>query len=190
MFLTIVQLYFAWHRFLQWFQLKFRAGNFPGRDRIRVHCACYCVWPRLTSRLLIASHVVKNQQQGWRASDKQIILTFWMMRALGLFCPRAFLVLQHGLFIYFFFFSPTMNDSFKGLITMSCPWALLTPAFLFQLRTVPSIVTAHMHAKVVARDAKEMRNTQDTRPRFVSCKSGRFWLFLVENVRRFSTEWK
>ena len=46
-FLTIVQLYFAWHRFLQWFQLKFRAGNFPGRDRVRVHCACSHVWPRL-----------------------------------------------------------------------------------------------------------------------------------------------
>ena len=32
-FLTIIQLYFAWHRFLQWFQLEFRWGNFPGRDR-------------------------------------------------------------------------------------------------------------------------------------------------------------
>ena len=30
------------------------------------------------------------------------------------------------------------------------------------------------HAKVVARDAKEMRNTQDTRTDFVSSKSGRF----------------
>ena len=48
-FLTIVQLYFAWHRFLQWFQLKFRAGNFPGRNRVRVHCACSCVWPRLSA---------------------------------------------------------------------------------------------------------------------------------------------
>ena len=46
-FLMIVQLYFTWHRSLQWFQLKFRAGNFPGRDRVRVHCACSYVWPRL-----------------------------------------------------------------------------------------------------------------------------------------------
>ena len=48
-FLTIVQLYFAWHRFLQWFQLKFRAGNFSGRDRVRAHCACSCVWPSISS---------------------------------------------------------------------------------------------------------------------------------------------
>ena len=48
-FLTIVQLYFAWHRFLQWFQLKFRAGHFPGRDRVRAHCACSCVWPSISS---------------------------------------------------------------------------------------------------------------------------------------------
>ena len=40
------------------------------------------------------------------------------------------------------------------------------------LRTVPTIVTAH--AKVVARGAKEMRNTQDTRTGFVSSNSGRF----------------
>ena len=44
-----------------------------------------------------------------------------------------------------------------------------------------------MHAKVVAREAKEMGNTQDTRSGFVSCKSGRFYLFLVEKMRRFST---
>ena len=29
-FLMIVQQYSAWHWFLKWFQLKFRAGNFPG----------------------------------------------------------------------------------------------------------------------------------------------------------------
>ena len=53
------------------------------------------------------------------------------------------------------------------------------------LRTVPTIVTAH--AKVVARDAKEMRTT---RTGFVSCKSGRLELFLVEKMRRFSTDEK
>ena len=60
------------------------------------------------------------------------------------------------------------------------------------LRTVPTIVTGTFsaHAKVVARDAKEMRNTQDTRSGFVSCKSGRFYLFLVEKMRRFSTDEK
>ena len=47
------------------------------------------------------------------------------------------------------------------------------------LRTVPTIVTA-----------KEMRNTQDTRTGFVSCKSGRFELFLVEKMRHFSTHEK
>ena len=36
--------------------------------------------------------------------------------------------------------------------------------------------------------AREMRNTQDTRTSFVSCKSGRFQLFLVEKMRRFSTD--
>ena len=46
------------------------------------------------------------------------------------------------------------------------------------------------HAKVVARDAKEMGNMQDTRTGFVSCKSGRFFLFLVEKMRRFSTDEK
>ena len=40
------------------------------------------------------------------------------------------------------------------------------------LRTVPTIVTAHV--KVVARGAKEMRNTQDTRTGFVSSNSGKF----------------
>ena len=34
--------------------------------------------------------------------------------------------------------------------------------------------TFSVHAKVVARDANEMRNTQDTRTGFVSCKSVRF----------------
>ena len=55
------------------------------------------------------------------------------------------------------------------------------------LGTVPTIVTAHIsaHAKVVARDAKEMPNTQDTRSGFVSSNSGRFYLFLVEKMRRF-----
>ena len=47
-FLTIVHLYFAWLHSPQWFQSKFRAGNFPGRDRVRVHCAGSCIWPRLT----------------------------------------------------------------------------------------------------------------------------------------------
>ena len=46
------------------------------------------------------------------------------------------------------------------------------------------------HAKVVARDTKEMRNTQDTGTCFVSCKFGRFYLFLVEKMRRFSTDEK
>ena len=50
--------------------------------------------------------------------------------------------------------------------------------------------TFSAHAKVVARDAKEMRNTQDTRTGFVSCKSGRFELFLAEKMRRFSTDEK
>ena len=45
--------------------------------------------------------------------------------------------------------------------------------------------TFFAHAKVVARDATEMGNTQDTRTDFVSCKSGRFGLFLVEKIRRF-----
>ena len=56
------------------------------------------------------------------------------------------------------------------------------------LRTVPTIVTAH--AKVVARGAKEMRNTQDTRTGFVSSNCGRFLLFLVEKMRRFPTDEK
>ena len=47
-----------------------------------------------------------------------------------------------------------------------------------------------MHAKVVARDAKKMTNTQDARTGFVSCKSGMFELFLVEKMRRFSTDEK
>ena len=53
--------------------------------------------------------------------------------------------------------------------------------------------TFSAHAKVVARDAKEMRNTQDARTDFVLCKSGalgRFDLFLVEKMRRFSTDEK
>ena len=52
---------------------------------------------------------------------------------------------------------------------------------------MPTIVTAHIsaHSEVVERDAKEMRNTQDTRTGFVSCKSGRLYLFLVEKMRRF-----
>ena len=50
--------------------------------------------------------------------------------------------------------------------------------------------TFSAHAKVVARDAKEMRNTQDTRSGFVSCKSGRFYLYLAEKMRRFSTDEK
>ena len=44
-----------------------------------------------------------------------------------------------------------------------CPWGRCP---LLLLRTFST------HAKVVARDAKEMRNTQDTRSGFVSCKSG------------------
>ena len=43
---------------------------------------------------------------------------------------------------------------------------------------------------LVARDAKEMRNTQDTRTGFVSCKSGRLELFLVEKMLRFSSDEK
>ena len=50
--------------------------------------------------------------------------------------------------------------------------------------------TFSAHAKVVVRDAKEMRNTQDTRTGFVSCKSGRFLLFLVEKMRGFATDGK
>jgi len=50
--------------------------------------------------------------------------------------------------------------------------------------------TFSAHAKVVARDAKEMRNTQDTRAGFVSAKSERFQLFFVEKMRRFSTDEK
>ena len=50
--------------------------------------------------------------------------------------------------------------------------------------------TFSVHAKVVARDAKEMGNKQDARTGFVSCKSGRFELFLVEKMRRFSTDEK
>ena len=34
--------------------------------------------------------------------------------------------------------------------------------------------TFSAHAKVVARNAKEMHNKQDTRTGFISCKSGRF----------------
>ena len=50
--------------------------------------------------------------------------------------------------------------------------------------------TFSAHAKVVAREAKEMRNTQDTRTAFVSRKSGRFQLCLVEKMRRFLTDEK
>ena len=57
------------------------------------------------------------------------------------------------------------------------------------LSTVPLLLlrTFSAHAKVGAGDAKEIRNTQDTRTGFVSCKSGRFELFLLEKMRRFST---
>ena len=48
--------------------------------------------------------------------------------------------------------------------------------------------TFSAHAKVDARDAKEMCNTQDMRSGFVSCKSGRFYLFLAEKMHRFSTD--
>ena len=50
--------------------------------------------------------------------------------------------------------------------------------------------TFSANAKVVARDAKEMRNTQDRRTGFVSCKFGRFKLFFVEEMRRYSTDEK
>ena len=50
--------------------------------------------------------------------------------------------------------------------------------------------TFSAHAKVIARDVEEMRNTQDTRTGFVSCKSGRFLLFLVEKMRGFVTDEK
>ena len=50
--------------------------------------------------------------------------------------------------------------------------------------------TFSAHANVVAHDTKEMRNTQDTRTGFVSCKSGRLELFLVEKLRRLSTDEK
>ena len=58
---------------------------------------------------------------------------------------------------------------------------------------MPTIVTAHIfaHAKVVARDAKEMRNTQDTRTGFVS--SFKVWEVLViscEKDASFSTDEK
>ena len=33
---------------LQWFQLNFGARIFAAGDRVRVYCACSCVWPRLT----------------------------------------------------------------------------------------------------------------------------------------------
>ena len=47
--------------------------------------------------------------------------------------------------------------------------------------------TLSAHAKVVARDAKEMHNMQDTRTGFVSCiNSRKFYLFLVEKRRCFS----
>ena len=49
--------------------------------------------------------------------------------------------------------------------------------------------TFSTHLKVVARDAKEMRNTQDTRPGCVSCKSWRFYLFFVKKMIRFSTDY-
>ena len=49
--------------------------------------------------------------------------------------------------------------------------------------------TFSTHLKVVARDAKEMCNTQDTRPGCVSCKSWRFYLFLVKKMIRFSTDY-
>ena len=52
------------------------------------------------------------------------------------------------------------------------------------------LCTFSAHAKVVARDAKKMTNTQDARIGFVSCKSGMFELFLVEKMRRFSTDEK
>ena len=46
---------------------------------------------------------------------------------------------------------------------------------LKDLRTLPTIVTAHIFCAcqgVVARDAKEMRNTKDTRTGFVSLSLG------------------
>ena len=74
---------------------------------------------------------------------------------------------------------------------------MLYVLLVFYLPEVPTITcpllllrTFSAHAKVVVRDAKEMRNTQDTRTGFVSCKSGRFELFLLEKMPRFSTDEK
>ena len=53
-----------------------------------------------------------------------------------------------------------MNDSFKGLITMLCPWALLTPAFLVQLRTVPTVVTAQIFCACQGSRVRRERNAQ------------------------------
>ena len=53
-----------------------------------------------------------------------------------------------------------MNDSFKGLITMLCPWALLRPAFLVQLRTVPTVVTAQIFCACQGSRARRERNAQ------------------------------
>jgi len=58
------------------------------------------------------------------------------------------------------------------------------------LRTVPTIVTANIFCTWEGSLARRERNAQDARTGFVSCKSGRFELFLVEKMRRFSTEEK
>ena len=47
-------------------------------------------------------------------------------------------------------------------------FAIHSGPLCIRLRMVPTIVSAY--AKEVARDVKEMHNTQDTRTGFVSCK--------------------
>ena len=50
--------------------------------------------------------------------------------------------------------------------------------------------TFSVHAKVVSRDAKEMTKPAGHADCFVSCKSGKFELFLVEKIHRFLTDEK
>ena len=70
----------------------------------------------------------------------------------------------------------TLNVHFRRWTKGRCPLLLLR--------------TFSAHAKVVSRDEKEMRNTQDMRTGFVSFKSGRFYLFFCGKNASFFNRWK
>ena len=46
--ITVVQFFFRVTPVLQWFEWKFDGKIFAASDRVRVHCSCSCVWPRLS----------------------------------------------------------------------------------------------------------------------------------------------